>query len=324
MDKHRSKVYREFRFKPYQPSGVSGSGTHTGVSPNDDPITSVTSGRAIQLSNTVHISYTSAVWEKKCTFLHLSGHTHVGSRIIRCYKNIGLPSSRQPHSDGNAEYFWQREKEVTAGLNHPNITCRTGAYEIKESSKPIWCLRYEHGGSPLPQYLNVGRISLKHELGCFLQGIKGLAYLHRQGIIHRDFKPSNLVISSATPLEDATVKIVDYELTIKEEPDGPHPYTGGVGTHIYMAPEVEDYQPYDSRADVYSAGITLRTPLYHSPLARSNPGQLALITTQKGKDANARSLIYLINRMTQKDPKKRPFLKGLIEPLERAIDKLHL
>jgi serine/threonine protein kinase len=75
--------------------------------------------------------------------------------------------------------------------------------------------------------------------------LKGLIYLHKQGILHRDIKTANLLIN-----EQGNVCIADFGISRIGNNDS----TEMVGTALYMSPEVIKRQPYDAKADIWSLG----------------------------------------------------------------------
>jgi len=89
---------------------------------------------------------------------------------------------------------------------------------------------------------------------------KGMAFLHNCGMMHRDLKPDNLLVVTMDPNSKVVVKLADFgtsrEISTKEMSRAKK-LTGGVGTPIYMAPEVLDGEPYSASADVYSFGMLM-------------------------------------------------------------------
>ena len=83
---------------------------------------------------------------------------------------------------------------------------------------------------------------------------EALDYAHRQGVIHRDVKPANILVG-----DDDSVKIVDFGLASARQHIGSRLTKSGllVGTPEYMAPEQINGSPVDPRADLYSVGILM-------------------------------------------------------------------
>lgn len=98
-----------------------------------------------------------------------------------------------------------------------------------------------------------GRFSERQSLEIIYRIVKGLAYLESKDIIHRDLKPENIIFKSkSNPYE---VVIVDFGFATKVE-DYKNLFVR-CGTPGYVAPEVLNDFPYNTKADVFSAGIIL-------------------------------------------------------------------
>jgi serine/threonine protein kinase len=114
------------------------------------------------------------------------------------------------------------------------------------------------GGLSLRQTLNDNhcRIQPPRVLHLARQLLAGLAHLHRQGIVHRDVKPENLLVSNEPGFDDH-LRIVDFGLA--QVHDGPLPPAEfAIGTPSYMAPEqCSCEQIADERTDLYSVGVLL-------------------------------------------------------------------
>ncbi len=150
-----------------------------------------------------------------------------------------------------------QEARLMASLDHPNIA---GVWDYDDSGPtPHFTLEYacndlaaaigENARSELTRPLDVERAA-----DYALQTLEGLERLHRAGIVHRDIKPGNLLL---TPCEQ--VKIIDFGLSLRHgEAQAPRPAGLRIGTPGYAAPEqARDPDRVDLRADLYATGVTL-------------------------------------------------------------------
>ncbi|KAH3760223.1 protein serine/threonine kinase [Pelomyxa schiedti] len=101
-----------------------------------------------------------------------------------------------------------------------------------------------------------GPFSLKLKLKCILDCAKGMAFLHQINVLHRDLKPDNLLVSNLNVDSDVNCKINDFgtsrDISKLEETQF---FTVGVGTPVYMAPELLSSGKYNDKADVYSFAV---------------------------------------------------------------------
>src|SRR5215472_9147249 len=151
---------------------------------------------------------------------------------------------------------FQREAEVLASLNHPNIA---HIYGVEEQALVMELVEGESPKGPLP-FADAWKIAS--------QIADALEYAHERGVIHRDLKPANLKI---TP--DGVVKLLDFGLAkaFSDQADGassdpsnsPTVTLGAtvagviLGTAAYMAPEQAKGKKVDKRADIWSWGVVL-------------------------------------------------------------------
>jgi serine/threonine protein kinase len=174
-----------------------------------------------------------------------------------------LPPSLAADADRVARF--QREAEVLASLNHPNIA---GIYGLEESGGVTAFVMELVEGDDLSHRIARGAIPLEEALRIAKQIADALEAAHEQGIIHRDLKPANIKVRA-----DGTVKVLDFGLAKAMEPAGamatsasmaptiasPAMTQAGMilGTAVYMSPEQAKGQPLDERSDIFSFGALL-------------------------------------------------------------------
>jgi len=147
----------------------------------------------------------------------------------------------------NPEFLdkFQNEAKIIARLNHPNII---KVYDIEDLYRTVFIIMEYLEGLSLEYLLeNMPKLPLPKILDIIMQICSGLAYAHKEGIIHQDIKPANIYIRS-----DERVKIVDFGLAC---PPGSMDFNLS-GTVFYMSPEQIQGEPVDERTDIYSLGIT--------------------------------------------------------------------
>ncbi|MEL7338395.1 MAG: serine/threonine-protein kinase, partial [Planctomycetota bacterium] len=145
------------------------------------------------------------------------------------------------------------EIRATAQLMHPNIVT---AFDAGETAGVHYLAMEYVEGQTLSQLVRQhGPMPLGDAISAIIDAAKGLAYAHRNGIVHRDVKPSNFI---RTP--EGIVKVLDLGLATIGKSREHHPEMQGklVGTIEYMAPEqLQNAAVSDNRSDIYSLGATL-------------------------------------------------------------------
>lgn len=153
---------------------------------------------------------------------------------------------------------FQREVDLVASLNHPNIVT---VYDsgISKDERLFLVMEYIHG-VPLDTFVSRSKLSVTETLRLFETVCHAAGYAHSHGVIHRDLKPSNICVGA-----DGTPHILDFGLAKAAgsglSPDGsPVTMTGTfLGTLAYASPEQTQGDPQlsDVRTDVYSLGVVL-------------------------------------------------------------------
>ncbi len=144
---------------------------------------------------------------------------------------------------------FQQEAKALARLSHPNIVPIHDYSEHQGS--PYLVMRYVEGHS-LHRYLHGRRLSLGEVLEIVRPVGEALAYAHGQGVVHRDIKPGNIMLTF-----DGEVVLSDFGLAKLVEKDEALARELLMGTPQYISPEQAKADPLDNRTDLYSLGIVL-------------------------------------------------------------------
>ena len=205
-----------------------------------------------------------------------------------------------------------RESELAASIDHPNIT---PIYEAGTSGDLLFiAMRYVEG-CDLRERLHRGRLDPADAIGILAQVASALDAAHARGLVHRDVKPSNVLLDTgARPDGSDHVYLADFGLTkrISDEP-GVGDQGQLMGTIDYVAPEQIAGEEIDGRADVYSLGCVLYECLVGQPPFRSDSDLAAVFShleaeppapSERRPDLPA-ALDAVIARALAKDPEQR-------------------
>ncbi len=183
---------------------------------------------------------------------------------LRLHRPVALKMLRpEAHQDEAARARLLQEARAASALNHPNIAVIYEVDELPRAEGPLRFIAMEYiAGRTLTELTKDGVPGLDQVLDIVHQVAEALAEAHARGIVHRDVKPSNVMVT-----ESGRVKVLDFGLAKRELPPvdgevtwsrGPRSAEGAlVGTMAYMAPEQALGQDIDGRADVFSLGVVL-------------------------------------------------------------------
>ena len=152
--------------------------------------------------------------------------------------------------DPEAKARFLQEARSASVLDHPNICT---IHEVGETDDGrLYLAMPAYDGETLRKRIERGPLAIDEATDVAQQIARGLAKAHRHGIVHRDVKPANLMVTS-----DGVVKILDFGLA-KLAGSAAITRTGSsVGTPAYMSPEQARGEEVDHRADLWSLGIVL-------------------------------------------------------------------
>ena len=134
-------------------------------------------------------------------------------------------------------------------MNHPNISI---IHSIEESGDSCFIVMEFINGIELKEKIKIGPVSAKKAINIATQIAEGLSAAHKKGIVHRDIKSQNIMIT-----DDGKVKIMDFGLAKMKGDSQLTKYGTTVGTTAYMSPEQAKGDNIDHRTDLWSLGIVL-------------------------------------------------------------------
>ena len=143
------------------------------------------------------------------------------------------------------------EAQALAKLSHPNII---GVYDVGTFDDDVFMAMEYVEGTTLTSYLRSGDHSLPDMLDVFVAAGRGLEAAHAAGIVHRDFKPENVIIG-----KDGRTRVIDFGIALQARDDVPETISG---TPAYMAPEQYAHAKVGPAADQFSFAITLYTAVF--------------------------------------------------------------
>ena len=201
----------------------------------------------------------------------------------------------------NQEKFvdrFRREAQTAANLNHPNIV---QIFDWGIEDEPYFVMEYIEGNTLTSIISGNKTVGLNDILYIGSQVANGLKEAHKHGLVHRDIKPGNIMI---TP--DGKVKVTDFGIVSLQNEESDITKTGAVlGTASYISPEQAQGKPVSFESDLYSLGTVLYELIAGKP---PFTGDSPIATATK--------------HLTDKPDKLSNYRKNIPKALENAILKL--
>lgn len=205
--------------------------------------------------------------------------------------------NRQMREHSLVAAAFDRESVIIARLNHPNII-QVFDRGVTDQGIPWFVMEYING-LELGAVVKKGILKLPQKYSIAVQICKALSYAHRNGVIHRDIKPGNVLVD-----KEGHVKVLDFGIAQFYDDDD-HSMGSGerkdvMGTWAYMAPELQDASEEASVAtDIYSLGLLL-FELFCGHLPSGG------ITPKSFDQSLPLALVKVIIACVNQDPLKRP------------------
>jgi hypothetical protein len=167
---------------------------------------------------------------------------------------IKLLRPRESEDDGTLRARIVREARAMARLSHPNVVA---VYDVGTVGTQIFVAMELVEGKTLSGWLSEAKRSWRAILDVFAAAGRGLAAAHAAGLVHRDFKPDNVLIGA-----DGSVRVTDFGLALPTGTPSGEPDSKRFGTPPYMSPEQLQGAAVDARADLFSFCVALHEALY--------------------------------------------------------------
>lgn len=209
-----------------------------------------------------------------------------------------------------------REAQTAASLNHPNICT---IYEIDEEAENLFIAMEYVEGQSLKDIIQKGPLKMESVLDIALQIADGLREAHDEGVVHRDIKSSNILLT-----KKGQVKIMDFGLARPLKEDQITETATIMGTVAYMSPEQASGESFDHRTDIWSFGVVLYEMLSGQLPFGGEHQQLILYSILNKNPQPIAELPYpvpielerIIQKCLEKDPSERYQRSGdLVENL---------
>lgn len=237
-----------------------------------------------QIQEKIWQGATSTVYKAQGPGENVPYGTFVAMKVLHPYRTLSSQKKQ-----------FIREAKISMKLNHPNLV---KSYKLRRENNLLFIIMEYIDGKSLRQHLTERDVSPKELVYALWETGKALTYLHEKGMVHRDVKPENIIVSN----DFEKVKLADLGCSkmLRKTWGRKDPVVGG--TEKYMAPEQKKGNS-DQRADIYSFGILM--------------GELLTGTVDRAKDF----LANVIQKATQSFPPQRyQAMSQLMEDLKPVVD----
>jgi serine/threonine protein kinase len=238
------------------------------------------------------------------------------ARDLKLGREVAIKVVRQPESaTENMLARFQREAQILAALNHPNIA---GIYGLEEHDGSTFLVMELAPGPTLAERLVRGPLPPREMLDIAIQLCEALAAAHEKGIVHRDLKPANIKVTPG-----GKVKILDFGLAKSVglvHSETTHGQIGAdvtqegmiVGTPSYMSPEQAGGKTVDKRTDIWAFGCLLFEMCAGRPpfVGESSLSTIAMVLERQPDWSRLPTATHprireLLERCLRKEPQRR-------------------
>ncbi len=206
--------------------------------------------------------------------------------------------------DRNFVANFKVEAQSAAALLHPNVV---NVYDVNETEGIYYIIMEYVDGVTLKKYIKInGRLPVKEATSIAIQVVQGMEAAHNAGIVHRDIKPQNILIS-----REGKIKVTDFGIARTASANTLS--SDVLGSAQYISPEQARSDVIDTRSDIYSFGIVFYEMLTGElPFSGDSPVNVALMHIQEQVplvntivSQIPSSVVKIVEKCTQKKPDKR-------------------
>lgn len=244
-----------------------------------------------------------------------AGHDELLERDV-AVKQVRIPADIDEAERPRLRALVLREARAAARLNHP---CATTVHDVVDEADGVYIVMELASGRTLAEVVaEQGPIDVARAASIGLALVDALQAAHEQGIVHRDVKPSNVILSPT-----GETKLTDFGIATLQDEQAVTTSGTVIGSPSFMAPEQAQGASSQTATDLWGLGATLYCALEGTaPFDRGRAAATltAVVREQTPVARHAGALEPLLRQLLDKDPAKRPGIRETRRALEVARD----
>jgi len=243
------------------------------------------------------------------------GHDELLERDV-AVKQVRIPADIDQAERPRLRARVLREARAAARLNHP---CATTVHDVVDEADGVYIVMELASGRTLAEVVaEQGPIDVARAASIGLALVDALQAAHEQGIVHRDVKPSNVILSPT-----GETKLTDFGIATLQDEQAVTTSGSVIGSPSFMAPEQAQGASSQPATDLWGLGATLYCALEGTTpfdRGRATATLTAVVQEQTPVARHAGALEPLLHQLLDKDPAKRPGIRETRRALEVARD----